>query len=343
MKSNYTYTEIYTAINKHSYELNADYKFPEWIGTVQVELTPELAKALVEHDNKIQSYKKYKNNNDIGDKDSISTQELSQKIELEASYEIRKGQRYLEYVSTLDHPVTAEITVYNDNKDPKILFCDLMKDSVTDLYAANNKMIEELDSTIWREQLLSIIKQNMEQNGITKESFIDLLKSKEELESNSLQEPVLVAIMSKNRKEVFPDKIAFITENFGNTNVNMFSCNLIPSLQNKESGYVLKPGCYKNILFATTENDGFIQANPIEIYTVELDESSNIKSYKKTDYTFMRITIPLQENVPNGIFPMGALFETDTIKKAFIDSIDFSLMHVYQSVPYIILEEADFE
>ena len=94
------------------------------------------------------------------------------------------------------------------------------------------------------------------------------------------------------------------------------------------------PGYYKNVMVATTANDGLIQANPINIYTVVLDDDKNICGYKKTDYTFMRITIPLQENVPEGIFPMGAAFESDIKKKEFVESIDFGLIQMYQTIPY---------
>ena len=344
MKLEYTYSEIYNAIKKRGYKIGSNYEFPKWTGTVHVSLTPALAKALVEHDNKIQSYKKFKNNNAINDKDSSDVKELSKTIELESSYEIRKGQRYLEHIASLDHDVEVEITVYNDEHDPKALFCDLIKDSVADFYSSNKKNIDTIDNSIWHEQFLQIVKRNIVKNGITKESFIELLKEDEDTEE--YQEPILVAILAKNRIQSFPDKIAFIKSGDLNspTEINFFSCNLIPSMQkDNDIGYFLMPGYYKNVMVATTANDGLIQANPINIYTVVLDNDKNICGYKKTDYTFMRITIPLQENVPNGIFPMGAAFESDIKKKEFIESIDFGLIQMYQTIPYIILEEADFE
>lgn len=344
MKPEYTYSEVYDAIKKHDYKLKADYKFPKWTGTVNITLSPDTAKALVEHDNKIQAYKKYKNNNRIADKDPEYTRDIRTKIELEDTYEIRKGQRYLEFISNLDHGVDVEITVYNDSKDPKILFCDLMKNSVTELYSKNNKILEQLDQEIWRTQLLSIIKEKMEESDITKESFVELLEAKEDFNTIALKEPLMIGIISKDRSKKYPDKIVFVNNVMDlqtNNPMPFIPCDLIPSLQTG-IGYALKPGYYQNVLFATSQDDGFIQANPVAIYTVTLNDNK-IQSYEKTDYEFMRITFPLQEDNINGIYPMGAAFENDTFKQTFIDSIDFNLMHIYKSIRYIILEDSDFE
>ena len=346
MKSEYTYTELLSAIQKHGYALS-DYdtnSFTELdglTGTNIVQLEPSLAKKLFEYNIKIQEYNRTINSNRIKEENKKSA--MTPVIELESDYKIRKGHRFIEYVSKQEEPVETTITVFNKDQTLESLFCDLIKDAVTDFYNSQNVSLEEIDSALWHKSFLENLAKSITDFNVSPYLFTNLLREKDP--NAQYNDPTIVAIINGDRSNPYPDKIAYIESTMHDGTIKMLPCDLIPSLQySNVPHYCLKPGLYNDIISANESNEYFIQARETEI-SVAVLEKNKIKSYEPTDNTFMRIMIPLNNNeviTESGIVPVGAKFETDEIKNEFLETINFSNIR-NEKVRYIVLESSDFE
>lgn len=346
MKQEYTYTEILDAIKKHNYALS-DYdsdsfkELEDLVGTHTIQLDPLLAKKLLEYNFKVQEYNRTINSNRIKEKNKKSA--MDPIVELESDYEIRKGHRFIEYVSKQEAPVKTTLTIFNEEQTLGALFCDLIKDAVTDFYSSQNASLKEIDSTVWHKSFLQNLGKSITDFNVSPYLFINLLREKDP--NAQYIDPTIIGIINNDRSEQYPDRIAYIRSVENNISLKMFPCDVIPSLQYEGiTHYCLRPGLYNDIISVNESNEYFIQAKETEISVAILD-GNKIKSYEQSDVPFMRIMIPLDSNeniAESGIVPVGAKFETEEVKNAFLDTIDFSNIR-NEKVRYIIFESSDFE
>lgn len=346
MKSEYTYTELLSAIQKHGYALS-DYdtnSFTELdglTGTHIVQLEPSLAKKLFDYNNKIQEYNRTINSNRIKEENKKSA--MTPVIELESDYKIRKGHRFIEYVSKQENPVEATITVFDKEHTLETLFCDLIKDAVADFYSSQKIALQEIDSTIWHSAFLNHLGKSIVDYNVSPYLFINLLRGKDP--NAQYIDPTIVGITNIDRSKQYPDQIVYIRSVKDSAVIKTFPCDLIPSLQySNVPHYCLKPGLYNDVISVNESNEYFIQAKETEISIAVLDKNK-IKAFEPSNNRFMRIMIPLDNNediTESGIVPVGARFETDEIKNEFLETINFSNIR-NEKVRYIVLESSDFE
>ena len=328
---NITYEKIYENIKKNGYTLDIIEKnFPEFKKKELVNLKPNEAKSLIEYNSYLIKNKMTNPDHvDSNIKDGSWTPEMGE-IKLSSDYKIWKGMRILKAIAESDNPIDVYVEVLDSessllNNENIIEICTIIKNAIASLFLKYNKQLPELSDEIWQAELPLYLKK------------LDILLYND-IYDTPLDPPTIISFLNPDRSDNFPDKICIINGYNNSSELQIYNCNLFPSISSNNS-LILKPGEYKNIFSLSPDINGIIQCKEIPIHYPEMLDNKII-NYKLSPFTFMRVSIPVQES-KDGTLPVGVNFQNKEDENSFIQQINTN--NINNGISYIIFDINDFK
>lgn len=297
-----------------------------------VNITPEIARQLIEYDGKIAKQKELRTTPVLVDPDTnevIWTPE-TEEIQLRSDMKVWKGMNILEAIVKQNQAIDVYVNILDDTRmsgdADDTYICTEIKNAVKALLEENGLTLPELDDSIWTSELpkkLPDFDINIREH--------DIVESFEE-------HPTIVVILGNSREASYPDRLVIVNKNSETGVVEEYACNVFPSVKD-ERPMGLMPGLYENVLSRAFDFKGLVQTLPVPIYYLCIVDNK-IEKYEPTAYQFMRISFPVQEP-RDGITPIGAEFDSEETEQKFIKALNLDSLQ--NDVTLILLTESDFE
>lgn len=345
MSINYTYEQLYKIIASKGYVFQSSKKLlddlPKWPLRSLVSLTPEQARKLIEISDLLNKNQKLQLDKSFGLKFRFSELSDGEKnIRLLSNYKVTSRSYLVKLIAEDCTPADVYINMKNPdgfgfgNENETI--CYELISAISKILEENGQKLPQLDQSIWNKELPKKLKNILN---------IELFDAIKDLDENDVPNgsPVIVGVLSTDRSLDYPDKIYIIKDEKQTGDAKCYPCTLIPKNTNDTRLLTIKPGIYEELFFPDVHTDigliNLIQNKSISLFSPIISDNK-IVDFTKSPYSFMKVSIPVQEPT-NGSLLVGAKFDCTNTEDLFIT--DLGIDYITRGVTYIVLMDTEFK